>query len=200
MSKQGITAIRIALWGLVLLALVALLWVRVIAPRLEQDVTASLGRGDYHLTATDGSAFTESSLKGAPSAVFFGFTHCPEVCPTTLGDIATWQEGLGEAGKMLRVFFVTVDPERDTPEQLAQYVSWVPGVLGVSGDRAEMDKAIKAFRIYARRVALDDGGYTMDHSAMVLLFDEKGDYAGLINYQEDYDRALGKLRGLVGAS
>ncbi|AWI84974.1 SCO family protein [Alloyangia pacifica] len=200
MNKQGITAIRIALWGLVFLALVALLWVRVIAPRLEQDVTASLGRGDYQLTATDGSTFTEDSLKGAPSAVFFGFTHCPEVCPTTLGDIATWQEGLGEAGQKLRVFFVTVDPERDTAEQLEQYVSWVPGVLGVSGSREQMDKAIKAFRIYARQVPLDDGGYTMDHSAMVLLFDEGGDYAGLINYQEDYDRALGKLRALVEAS
>ncbi len=200
MTKQGITTIRIALWGLVFLALLALLWFRVVAPRLEQDVTGSLGRGDYQLTATDGSVFTEDSLKGAPSAVFFGFTHCPEVCPTTLGDIATWQDGLGDAGGALRVFFVTVDPERDTAAQLEQYVSWVPGVLGVSGDRAEMDKAIKAFRIYARRVPLDEGDYTMDHSAMVLLFDARGDYAGLINYQEDYDRALGKLRALVGAS
>ncbi|WP_226627992.1 SCO family protein [Alloyangia pacifica] len=200
MTKQGITTIRIALWGLVFVALLALLWFRVVAPRLEQDVTGSLGRGDYQLTATDGSVFTEDSLKGAPSAVFFGFTHCPEVCPTTLGDIATWQDGLGDAGGALRVFFVTVDPERDTAAQLEQYVSWVPGVLGVSGDRAEMDKAIKAFRIYARRVPLDEGDYTMDHSAMVLLFDARGDYAGLINYQEDYDRALGKLRALVGAS
>ncbi|NDV99649.1 SCO family protein [Salipiger sp. PrR002] len=200
MTKSGISAIRLALWGLVLLALIVLLWFRVIAPRLEQDVTASLGRGDYELTATDGSAFTEDSLKGAPSAVFFGFTHCPEVCPTTLGDIATWEEGLGSDAAALRVFFVTVDPERDTVEQLRDYVSWVPEVRGVSGSRADIDKALKAFRIYARRVPLDDGGYTMDHSAMVLLFDARGDYAGLINYQEEYDRALGKLQALVAGS
>ncbi|WP_353475461.1 SCO family protein [Salipiger sp. H15] len=200
MTKKGITAIRFALWGLVLLALLAVLWFRVLSPTLQEDIAGSLGRGDYHLTATDGTAFTEDSLKGAPSAVFFGFTHCPEVCPTTLGDIATWQEGLGEAGKQLRVFFVTVDPERDTAEALGQYVSWVPGVIGVSGTREEMDKAIRSFRIYASRVPVEGGDYTMDHSAMVLLFDARGDFSGLINYQEEYDRALGKLRTLVGAS
>lgn len=197
--RRRITLLRVALWGLVLLALLALLWVRVIAPRLTQDLTDTLGQGSYQLTATDGTTFTEDTLRGAPSAVFFGFTHCPEVCPTTLGDIATWQEGLQVEGRDLRVFFATVDPERDTPDLLGAYVSWVPGVTGLSGDPAEVKKAIEAFRIFAAKVPMEGGGYTMDHSAMVLLFDARGRYAGFISYQEEYDRAMDKLRGLTGA-
>ncbi|MGR3822797.1 MAG: SCO family protein [Salipiger marinus] len=197
--RRRITLLRVVLWGLVLIALLALLWVRVIAPRLTQDLTDTLGQGSYQLTATDGTTFTEDTLRGAPSAVFFGFTHCPEVCPTTLGDIATWQEGLQAEGRDLRVFFATVDPERDTPDLLGKYVSWVPGVTGLSGDPAEVKKAIEAFRIFAAKVPMEGGGYTMDHSAMVLLFDARGRYAGFISYQEEYDRAMDKLRGLTGA-
>lgn len=189
--------VNVALWGLAVLALMAMLWFQVIGPRLDQDIKITLGHGDYLLTATDGTSFTEDTLKGAPSAVFFGFTHCPEVCPTTLGDVAAWQEELAKDGDRLRVFFVSVDPERDTIDVLGDYVSWVPGVTGVSGSREEIDKAISAFRIYARKVPLDDGGYTMDHSASVLLFDKNGDFFEPIGYQEGYDRAVGKIRRLL---
>ena len=113
----------ILLWGLSTLALMALLWVQVIAPRLNRSVADTLGQGTYRLAATDGTVFTRETLQGAPSAVFFGFTHCPEVCPTTLGDIAGWQETLGKSGRQLRVYFVTVDPERDSVELWGGYVS-----------------------------------------------------------------------------
>jgi protein SCO1 len=189
--------IAAALWGLVALALCAVLWFGFAAPRLRTTVADTLGQGDYRLVATDGSEFTEDTLKGNPSAVFFGFTHCPEVCPTTLGDIAAWQDALGGDGARLRAFFVTVDPERDTQELLDGYVSWVPGVTGVTGTAEEVEKAVKAFRIYARKVPLDGGDYTMDHSALVLLFDEDGRFVEPIGYREDPDMALGKLRNLV---
>lgn len=186
-----------SLLGAALLAVLAVGWFRILEPRVNASVADQLGQGDYRLTTTDGGTFTEDSLVGAPSAVFFGFTHCPEVCPTTLGDVAGWQEALAEDGEELRVFFVTVDPERDTPEMLGDYVSWVPGVTGVSGSQAEIDKAIRAFRVYAQRVPLKDGGYTMDHSAFVLLFDDRGHFDQPIAYQEGYDRAIGKIRQLV---
>lgn len=183
--------------GLALLALLAAGWFLVLEPRLNASVADTLGHGDYSLVATDGSTFTEDSLTGTPSAVFFGFAHCPEVCPTTLGDVAEWQATLAEDGEQLRVYFVTVDPERDTPEMLGDYVSWVPGVTGVSGSREEIDKAIRAFRVYAQKVPLKDGGYTMDHSAYVLLFDRHGRFDQPISYQEDFDRAMGKIRQLI---
>ena len=189
---------RVILWGLALLALAGVLWVQVISPRLMPAITATLGQGDYALTATDGTTFTDETLRGSPSAVFFGFTHCPEVCPTTLGDIATWQGELADEGMALRVYFVTVDPERDTADVLGEYVSWVPGVVGVTGSQAEIDKALKAFYIYARKVPID-GGYTMDHSASVLLFDKNGKLFEPIGYQEGDERALDKLRRLLAS-
>lgn len=194
-SRRKITLV--SLWGAMLLALCAVGWFGYLDPRLNSAVADQLGQGDYRLVTTDGGTFTQDTLTGTPSAVFFGFTHCPEVCPTTLGDVAGWQEELAKEGEELRVFFVTVDPERDTAEMLGNYVSWVPGVTGVSGTQAEIDKAIRAFRVYAQRVPLKDGGYTMDHSAFVLLFDDRGRFDQPIAYQEDFDRAMGKIRQLV---
>jgi len=189
---------QIALAGMAAVALVAGLWFNVIAPRMTETIADKIGRGDYALTATDGTTFTQDTLKGAPSAVFFGFTHCPEVCPTTLGDIATWNAILEEEdGKQLRVFFVTVDPERDTVALLRDYVSWVPGVVGVTGTPEAVAVAIKDFVIYARKVPLTDGDYTMDHSASVLLFDDKGRLFEPIGYQEGEARAMDKIRRLL---
>jgi len=188
--------LTLVLWASALVALGAFLWVQVISPRMTRGLADMLGRGDYRLQATDGSAFTQATLRGRPSAVFFGFTHCPDVCPTTLGEVAAWQEALAAEDKDLRVFFVTVDPERDTAELLHGYVSWIPGVLGVTGPRDQIDSAIRAFRIYARKVPLEGGGYTMDHSAMVLLFDKRGRFAQPVGYREDFDRAMAKVRAL----
>ena len=198
--RSGLRRLRLVLWALVLIALAGFGWLKFGAPALEDMAdagTAALGQGEYRLAATDGGEFTAETLKGQPSAVFFGFTHCPDVCPTTLGDIAGWQEELGDAAKDLRVFFVTVDPERDSVETLREYVSWVPGVIGVSGSPEEIAKAVKAFRIYARKAPLEAGGYNMDHSSSLLLFDRKGEFAGLIGYQEETSRAMDSLRRLL---
>ncbi|MDJ0637439.1 MAG: SCO family protein [Paracoccaceae bacterium] len=190
--------LRLLLWGLVAINLAALAWVGIISPRLSATVLETLGRGDYALQTTSGEAFTEASLQGTPTAVFFGFTHCPDVCPTTLGDILTWQEEFPDAADM-NIYFVTVDPARDTADILGEYVGWVDGVQGVTGTQEEVNKALKAFRIYAAKVPLDDGDYTMDHSASVLLFDDQGRYTGRIMYQEDIDSAVEKLKTAISS-
>ena len=195
MTLNAKTIAILALWSLALGALVAVGWSRFGKPAFETSIADTIGPGDYHLTTTSGTDFTEASLDGSPSAVFFGFTHCPEVCPTSLGDIATWQEELGE-DEQLRVYFVTVDPERDSVDLLRDYVSWAPGVEGVSGSPEEIEKALKAFRIYARKVPLEGGDYTMDHSANILLFDKNGRFFEPIGYQEDMDRVLNKIARL----
>ena len=184
--------LRLILWGLVAINLAALAWVGIVAPRMNARVVDTLGQGEYTLTTTDGGTFTEATLRDGPSAVFFGFTHCPDVCPTTLGDIMTWQEEV-EGADALKVYFVTVDPERDIAEILGEYVGWVPGVRGVTGNLDEMQKALQAFRIYAAKVPLEDGSYTMDHTASVLLFDAKGRYADRVQYQEDLESVRAKL-------
>ncbi|KQI67454.1 electron transporter SenC [Loktanella sp. 3ANDIMAR09] len=196
---KPIRKIALAAWGgVVVSALLFIGWNFVLEPRLIPTVADTFGQGDYDLVMTDGGRFTQATLRGAPSAVFFGFTHCPEVCPTTLGDIAGWQDTLAADGHPpLRTYFVTVDPERDTPALLDDYAGWVPGVTGVTGTPDEIEEAIRAFRVYARKVPLDGGGYTMDHSAMVLLFDDKGRLFEPIGYQEDTERAIAKIRRLL---
>lgn len=190
--------LRLLLWGLVAVNLAALAWVGVVKPRMDASVLDTLGQGEYTLTTTTGDTFSEDTLAEGPSMVFFGFTHCPDVCPTTLGDILTWQDEL-PASKDMNIFFVTVDPERDTSDILGEYVGWVDGVQGVTGSQEEVDKALEAFRIYAARVPLAEGGYTMDHSASVLLFDESGRYTDRIRYQEDLPSAVEKLKSVIGS-
>ena len=189
--------LKFALWGLLGLNALLLVWVVVVAPQMEARAAADIGKGDYELVQTDGSAFTETVLVGAPSAVFFGFTHCPDVCPTTLGDISAWQEDLGGA-EALQVFFVTVDPARDTAEILGDYVGWVPGVAGVTGSEEEMSKALASFKVFAQKVPMEGDDYTMDHAASVYLFDKSGRFVETIRYQEDHDVAVGQLRKLLG--
>lgn len=199
-GASGLRRLRYVLWALVVVALAGFAWLKIGAPAVQQVAdagTSNLGQGDYRLGATDGGEFTPETLKGKPSAVFFGFANCPDVCPTTLGDIAGWQEQLGAQADDLRVFFVTVDPERDSLDLLRDYVSWVPNVIGVSGSPEEVAKAVKAFRIYARKAPLEAGGYNMDHSSSLLLFDRKGEFAGLIGYQEETSRAMDSLRRLL---
>lgn len=189
--------LRIILWAAVLAAALASVWVLVLAPRFGETVQDTIGRGDYALPATDGGTFSQAALEGRPSAVFFGFTHCPEVCPTTLGDIGVWQEELGADAGKVGFWFVTVDPERDTVDLLRDYISWTPGVTGAAGSPEEVEKAIKAFKVYARKVPLKDGGYTMDHSTYVMLFDSGGRFDQVITYQEPTESAIAKLRNLI---
>ncbi|SNT76904.1 SCO family protein [Paracoccus seriniphilus] len=158
---------------------------------------SDLGQGNYQLVQMGGAPFTRDTLRGSPSLVFFGFTHCPDVCPTTLGDLAIWKEELGEEGRKLRVFFVSVDPERDSASILEEYLGWLPGAFGITGSREETDRALRSFRVFARKIPLEGGNYTMDHSSSVLMFDAQGRFSGTIAYQAPPDEALGKIRDLL---
>lgn len=163
--------------------------------RGQQALTPDdLGQGDYRMVMTDGRPFTQEVLQGRPSLVFFGFTHCPDVCPTTLGDIALWQDELGAAADPLRFFMVSVDPLRDTAEALADYVGWLPGAIGVTGTEEESLKAQRAFRVFSRKVPLQGGDYTMDHSSSVLVFDARGRFVTNISYQSPPEVALARIR------
>lgn len=153
--------------------------------------------GTFTLTDQNGQEITEQAFRGHPSAVFFGFTHCPEVCPTTLFELDGWLKKLGDDGKDIRAYFVSIDPERDTPEIMKSYVGNVSDrIVGISGEPARIHAMAKAFNIYFRKVELDDGDYTMDHTASVLLLDRAGGFFGTIGYGEDPDMALDKLRRL----
>lgn len=163
----------------------------------RQDDVVAFG-APFTLTDDNGQPITEAAFRGHPSAVFFGFTHCPEVCPTTLYEMNGWFKTLGDQGKDIRAYFVSIDPERDTPEVMKTYVSNVSDrITGITGDPEKVAAMAKAFKIYARKVPLEGGDYTMDHTASVLLLDGKGDFFGTIAYEENADTAVAKLKRLA---
>jgi protein SCO1/2 len=152
----------------------------------------------FTLVDQTGAPITEAAFRGRPSAVFFGFTHCPEVCPTTLFELDGWLKRLGDKGSNIRAYFVSVDPERDTPEILGSYVGNVSDrITGITGDPEKVHAMAKSFGIYWRKVDLEDGDYTMDHTASVILLDGNGAFAGTIAYEENPDVALAKLERLA---
>jgi protein SCO1/2 len=155
----------------------------------------------FALTDQQGNEITEAAFRGHPSAVFFGFTHCPEICPTTLFEMDGWLKTIGDEGKDIRAYFVSVDPERDTPEILNNYVGNVSDrITGITGDPAKVQAMTKSFGIFSKKVDLDGGDYTMDHTASIILLDKSGDFAGTIAYGENPDTAIAKLKRLAGKS
>jgi protein SCO1/2 len=140
--------------------------------------------GPFKLVDQNGQTVTEKALEGGPSLVFFGFTHCPDVCPTTLYEISQVYDVLGPKGDKVKSFFITVDPERDTPDLLKTYLSsFDPRIVALTGDRPAIDATEKAYRVYAKKVPLDGDNYTMDHTALVYLMDRKGRFVGAFNLQ-----------------
>ena len=155
----------------------------------------------FTLVDQNGAEITQAAFRGQPTAVFFGFTHCPEVCPTTLFELDGWLNQLGDEGADIDAYFVSIDPERDTPEVLGDYVSNVSGrIVGITGEPEKVFAMAKSFDIYFRKVELDSGDYTMDHTASILLLDSSGDFAGTIAYGENPDNAIAKLKRLAAKS
>ena len=152
----------------------------------------------FTLTDQNGAPITEAAFEGHPSVLFFGFTHCPEVCPTTLFEISGWLKDLGDEGKDLRVFFISVDPERDTPDVMKGYTqAFTDRITGITGEPAKVHAMAKSFGIFWRKVELEGGDYTVDHTASVLLLDGSGDFAGTIAYGENPETAIAKLKRLA---
>lgn len=155
----------------------------------------------FTLTDHNGEAVSEAIFRGQPAAVMFGFTFCPDVCPTTLAEMQAWSKALSGDGGALRFVFVSVDPERDTPAVLKDYLSaFDMAVTGITGAPQAVADMLSRYYIYSEKVPLADGGYTMDHTATVFLLNRSGELVGTISPGEDRDDALAKLRRLVGES
>ncbi|MBB4063567.1 SCO family protein [Gellertiella hungarica] len=195
-------SVRIMLWAatLVLAIIVALLGYSY--TRSSGELAEGPFGVPFQLVKQDGQPITDKDLQGKPTALFFGFTHCPDVCPTTLFEMDNWLKTVDPDGTRLQALFVTVDPERDTPAVMKDYVTNVSSrITGVSGDPAKVMEMVKGFRVYAKKVPTDpakpDGDYVMDHTASVFLLDDKGRFAGTIAYQEDPKVAETKLKNLI---
>jgi protein SCO1 len=179
--------------GLVIcFGVVAIVTGRVSAPVAQQ--IAAIG-GPFKLTDQNGQTVTEQDMKGRPFLVFFGFTHCPDVCPTTLFEVSQIFRALGPDADRVRALFITVDPERDTPALMKDYLSsFDPHMAGLTGDPAAVAAVAKAYRVYYKKVPLDQGGYTMDHTAIIYLMDKEGRFVAPFSLKRTTEAAAADLR------
>jgi protein SCO1 len=200
---SALRMIRYGLWGLVAIAAAsggALYYrssqpaPRVVTTLIDRDAVG----GAFQLTDENGERFSSQSLAGKPFAIFFGFTHCPDVCPTTMMEMANVMQELGDSARDFRVYFVSVDPARDTPELLKTYTdSFDPRIIGLTGTEDEVAATAKAFRAVYRKVPTEGDSYVMDHTALVYLMNREGRLAGTVAYGEDHQAAVDKVKRLL---
>jgi len=198
---MNLKTIRTTLWALVALVVLGIGAGAFLLRPEASNAASTFGKGEFALIDASGKPVDQTILTGHPSMLFFGFTHCPEVCPTTMGEMASWLDALGAEAQDLQAYFVTVDPERDTPQILGEYVGWISDrITGLTGSPEEVAKAAKSWGVFYQKVPLEGGDYTMDHTASVFLVDSDGEFQGTIAYREDSATALGKLRNLLARS
>ena len=192
------STVRTALWLVVAVALVAVgalyLLQRPAGPQ-SSPTQVSFG-GPFTLVDSKGQPFASGKLAGRPYAIFFGFTHCPDVCPTTLARLVKLRKQIGEGDEAFRIVFVTVDPERDGPADVGRYADLFGApVIGLTGSSAQIAQVKKAYGIFSERVGTDED-YTVDHTASVLLFDRNGQFQSTISPDETDAAAIAKLKRL----
>ena|SRR5690349_5080876 len=155
---------------------------------------AAIG-GPFELTDQSGQTVTDKALEGRPTLVFFGFTHCPDVCPTTLFEISEVLHALGSDADRVNAYFISVDPERDTTASMKDYLSsFDPHLKGLTGDPEVVTKVLGEYRVYAKKVPLKDGDYTMDHTALVYLMDRDGKFVAPFNLKRTPEEAAADLK------
>jgi protein SCO1 len=157
--------------------------------------SASAIGGPFDLVDQNGKPFTDQNMKGKPYLVFFGYTHCPDICPTTLYDMSQVFRKLGPDADKVGALFITVDPARDTQPVLKDYLaSFDPHLRGLTGGQNAIDQAIRDYRVYAKKVPLQGGDYAMDHTALVYLMDKDGRFVAPFNMQRTADTEAADLR------
>ncbi len=197
---MSLARLRLILWllvGVAALAAIALIWRQSERPEVTSTGLATIG-GPFTLAGTDGKPFSSSRLNGKPAAIFFGFTHCPDVCPTTLARLAKLRRQLGRGEDALSIVFISVDPERDTPAEMGNYLQlFETPVIGLTGTPAQVEQVKKQFSVYSRKVEQPGGGYSVDHTASVILLDRNGQFVATLSPEEGDKVALEKLKRLV---
>jgi protein SCO1/2 len=155
---------------------------------------AAIG-GPFQLTDQSGQTVTEKNLVGRPTLIFFGFTHCPDVCPTELFQMSEVLRAMGTDADRVNAYFISVDPERDTRAAMKDYLSsFDPHLKGLTGDAQAVAKVISDYRVYAKKVPLKDGDYTMDHTALVYLMDRDGKFVSPFRLDRKPEEAAADLK------
>lgn len=194
--------LRLLLWALVALAVAtsAVFLLRQPAVDEQQPGEVVIG-GPFSMTSHLGQPVSEKDYLGQPMAMFFGFTNCPDICPTVLLRMTDLMAKLGPDADKLQVILVSVDPERDTPDVLKSYIAqFDPRFSAMTGTPEQLDAFAKGYRFVYKKVPLQGSGYTMDHSAGVYLYDARGGFVGTLDPHEEDGIVLKKLTNLLNRS
>jgi len=195
-SNKTLRNFRIVLWALVAVAALGATWLFLYRPPQRP---VGINGQEFALNSSKGGTFTQNDLLGTPTLLFFGYTFCPDVCPTTLAETTAWRAKLGLTPEQLRIVFVTVDPDRDTPEMVKSYVEgFDPSIIGLVGDQAATDQVKAAFGVFSEKAGdVDSEFYLVNHTALTFLIDKEGKFQGTVAYEEAQDTAIAKVERLV---
>lgn len=200
------SSVRLFLWAiaatatLVFAGVAGWRWWESRTPATAQQVARDAITGDFSLIDHTGKLVTDEDFRGRWVLAFFGFTHCPDVCPTALNQVALVMNELGASAERIQPLFFTVDPERDTPKVMAEYVSiFHPRIIGLTGTLEEARQAARSYRIYFSKVEQDGApdGYTMDHSGYLYLMNPRGQFELVFSHESKVVDIVAKLRRLI---
>ena len=178
--------------GSLVIGLLVMLWA--LGGTRSIATPAAIG-GPFQLTDQSWQTVTDKDMQGRPTLIFFGFTHCPDVCPTSLFEISEVLRAMGPDADRVNAYFISVDPERDSAAAMKEYLSsFDPRLKGLSGPPEDLAKVISEYRVYAKKVPLKDGDYTMDHTALVYLMDREGKFVAPFNLKRTPEEAAVDLR------
>ena len=195
--------IRIGLWTLVAVVIVVGAGLELLhhhapqAPPTAKEAARAAITTDFELIDHTGKIAADEDYRGKWLLVFFGFTNCPDVCPTTLNEVSQIMDALGEDGDKIQPLFVTVDPERDTPEAMAEYVAaFHPRIVGLTGTSEQVKRAAQSFKAYFAKVTQEGApdGYTMEHSAYMYLMNPDGEFEAVFRYEDSVDEITNGIR------
>ena len=195
--------LRMLLWALVGLAAIGGIYLALNPPQprtqtADGDLPLDTIGGPFTLTGSNGQPFSSARLAGKPAAVFFGFTHCPDVCPTTLARLTKLRKQLDKGDDSFSIVFITVDPERDKPEDMGRYTGlFDTPVVGLTGSPAQIDRVKQQFGVFSQKVPTEGGDYSLDHTATVFLLDRDGKFVATLSPEEGNDAAVAKLNRVI---
>lgn len=177
---------------------VGLILINLFSKKQEKNLSLSNNINKFNLVTHSNQNFDNKFFSNYPSLVFFGFLSCPDVCPFTLSKISELIFKLKEESKLLRFYFVTVDPERDKIDDIKEYLNaFHPQIIGISGSSKNIERFLKYMYVYKKKIYLEDNNYTIDHSSQIFLFDKKGIFFGTISTNEEDNNVLAKIKKLI---
>ena len=199
MKINSVRALIIVGFSILTLSLIGLFLPVILKKDLQTHYSFGAKLGvPFELIDSNGNKITESAFVGSPTILFFGFTHCPNVCPIALHRLSLLIEKLGEDQNKLNVYFITLDPERDNWKILNNYLSVFNNrIIGITGESKKIEALTKSWGVYSKKVPLDGENYTIDHTSLIFLLKSDGNFLKTIDFEDDFELSLKEIKKLL---